>query len=135
MVNFKENFVGIKLNQNNKNNMKVIIAGCRDFTDYQKLKQFCDYTLTGIKDIEIVSGTQRGADKLGERYAEENNYPIERFYPDWNLYGNSAGPRRNTQMADYADILIAFWDGKSRGTQDMINKAYKKKLIVIIEKI
>jgi len=108
--------------------MKIIIAGGRGFNDYERLCSYCDYLLQNKDDIEIVSGCARGADKLGERYAEERGYPIKRFPADWGTFGNSAGYRRNKEMADYADALIAFWDGKSKGTQHMINIADKQSL-------
>ena len=103
--------------------MKVIIAGGRDFTDYTLLKEFADRVLSQSTDIEIVSGTANGADKLGERYAKEKGYPVKQFPADWDKYGKSAGFKRNKQMAEYADALIAFWDGKSRGTKSMIQLA------------
>ena len=53
---------------------------------------------------------------LGERYARENGFRIERYPADWKQYGKSAGPRRNMQMAEAGDDIICFWDGKSRGT-------------------
>lgn len=102
---------------------KVIIAGGRDFSNYQQLKLLVDYYLKNKQDIEIVSGCARGADSLGEAYAKEHNYPIARFPADWDLYGKRAGYLRNQQMAEYADALIAFWDGSSRGTKHMIDIA------------
>ena len=103
--------------------MKVIIAGGRNFNDYKKLCQFCDKVLSNQTEIEIVSGTANGADKLGEKYANDKKYPIKQFPANWNKYGKSAGYKRNMQMAKYADALIAFWDGTSKGTMHMINLA------------
>lgn len=103
--------------------MKVIIAGSRDFNDYNKLCQYCDHILQNQQEIEIVSGTARGADQLGERYATDRGYQIKKFPADWNKFGKSAGYIRNEEMAKYADALIAFWDGKSKGTEHMINLA------------
>lgn len=103
---------------------RVIIAGCRDYTDYKTLKEFADHMLSNTKEeIQIVSGGASGADALGERYAQEKGYSLIRFPADWNKYGRSAGPKRNKQMAQYADALIAFWDGKSKGTKNMIDEA------------
>lgn len=112
--------------------MKVIIAGGRDFEDYNKLCQVCDYMLSKQSDIEIVSGTANGADTLGEKYAKEKGYPIAKFPADWNKYGKSAGYKRNAKMAEYADALIAFWNGKSKGTKHMIDLANKAKLKIKI---
>ena len=113
--------------------MKVIIAGGREFSDYSLLSSVCDHMLQNYapRDIEIVSGTANGADKLGERYAKENNCKIKQFPADWSL-GKQAGYIRNKQMAEYADCLIAFWDGKSKGTKHMIDLAEKQGLKVKI---
>lgn len=112
--------------------MKLIIAGTRNFTNYQKLRKACDHFLQDQNNIEIVSGACRGADKLGEQYAKERNIKITRFPANWNKYGKAAGPKRNQQMASYADALIVFWDGKSKGTLNMIEFANKNKLSVTV---
>ena len=113
---------------------KVIIAGGREFSDYEYLRSCADADLAGITDIEIVSGGARGADALGERYAQEKGHKVALFPADWEKYGRSAGPRRNRQMAEYADALIAFWDGQSRGTKNMIDTAAAKGLKVSVHK-
>lgn len=114
--------------------MKVIIAGGRDFNDYELLKDKCDMYLSQQTDVEIVSGTANGADKLGEIYAKERGYRLSQFPADWDSYGKGAGPIRNRQMADYADFLIAFWDRKSKGTENMIYEARKRGLSIRIIK-
>ncbi len=106
--------------------MKVIVAGSRTFTDYELLKLTCDNIKTQI--TEIVSGGARGADKLGEQYAIERAYTIKQFPADWDRWGKSAGYNRNAEMAEYADALIAFWDGSSKGTKHMIDLAKKNNL-------
>jgi hypothetical protein len=104
--------------------MKLIIAGSRDFNNYNLLVNVCSKIKTNIKDIELVSGScPSGADSLGEKWAKKNNIPIKRFPAKWNLYGKKAGPLRNGEMARYADCLLAFWDGKSAGTKNMIELA------------
>ena len=110
--------------------MRVIIAGGRNFNDYNKLRNSCDKILSNQTEIEIVSGTANGADKLGERYATDNNYKLSVFPAEWDKYGKSAGYKRNQQMAEYSDSLIAFWDGKSKGTKHMIDIARKLNLNV-----
>ena len=116
--------------------IKVIIAGTRDFNDYDFLKKNVDYFLQGInpnnEEIEIVSGNARGADKLGERYAKEHNLPVKLFPANWDKYGKRAGYLRNQEMANYSDMLIAFWDEKSKGTKHMIDIAKKQGLTVIV---
>lgn len=114
--------------------MRIIISGGRNFDNYELLKEKCDYYLKDIKVDEIVSGTARGADMLGEQYAEEKGYEIHQYIPDWNGLGKSAGYKRNAKMADNADALIAFWDGESKGTANMIDIAKKKGLKVRVVK-
>ena len=113
--------------------MRIIIAGGRDFTDYPLLREECDRILSHAsqsQEIIVVSGTARGADSLGERYAREREYRIEQYPADWNTHGKSAGYIRNCKMAKVGDVLIAFWDGESRGTKNMIEIAQQNKLQV-----
>lgn len=102
--------------------IKVIIAGSRGFDNYELLKAKCDVFLAKYEDIEIVSGTASGADKLGERYAREKGHKLKQFPANWSL-GKSAGFKRNEEMARYAGALICFWDGKSRGSRHMLDLA------------
>lgn len=76
----------------------------------------------------------KGADLLGERYANEKGYKVSRFPADWSSFGKSAGFVRNEEMAQNADALVAFWNGKSRGTQHMIKTAERHKLKVRVKK-
>lgn len=112
---------------------RVIIAGSRDFDDYALLQEHADYMLSRQEDIEIVSGGASGADALGERYAKDRGYKLKIFPADWVKYGRRAGPIRNREMAEYADALLAYWDGKSRGTQNMIEEARARGLKVSIK--
>jgi hypothetical protein len=114
--------------------MKIIIAGSRSFTDYEELVLVCDHLLSNLdqEDIEIVSGCASGADRLGEEYAKDNDYRLTKFPADWEKYGRSAGYLRNRQMAEYADMLIAFWDTNSSGTKNMIQEARMNNLKIRI---
>jgi hypothetical protein len=114
--------------------MRVIIAGSRGFNDYVKLSGVCDFLLQDQTDIEIVSGTAYGADQLGERYAKERGYPVKQFPADWVRHKKAAGYIRNEEMAEYGDMLIAFWDGESKGTKHMINLAIEHGLKLSIKK-
>ena len=107
--------------------MKVIVAGTRYFNNYDLLKETLDNLLTINKNIEIISGGSKGADYLGEKYANENNLKLTIFPADWTL-GKKAGYIRNKQMSEYGDALIAFWDNKSQGTKMMIDLAKQKNL-------
>ena len=113
---------------------KVIIAGGRDFSDYEFLKLTMDHLLSNItSEIGIVCGMAKGADLLGKRYANEKGYKVFCVPADWSSFGKSAGFVRNEEMAQNADALVAFWDGKSRGTQHMIQTAQKHKLSVRVK--
>lgn len=129
--------------------MRVIIAGGRYFNDYPLLKRKMNIILRDTKEpIIIISGTAAGADKLGEQYAAEKGYRIEKYPADWTnmnvtpcvqrkrkdgtLYNAAAGNIRNSKMADNGDSLVAFWDGKSTGTKDMISLAKNKGLKIRI---
>ncbi len=103
--------------------MKVIIAGGRDIEDCDPVQTAI--TESGFKITEVVSGGARGVDKSGEALAALHGMPCKVFPADWNKNGKAAGPIRNRQMADYADALIAVWDGQSRGTKNMIETMRK----------
>lgn len=105
---------------------RVVVAGCRDYNNYVEAKEYIDFCISKIKKehtLIFISGGCRGADMLGERYAIENGYEIERYPAEWEKYGRSAGPKRNMKMAEIADFVICFWDGESRGTKSMIDYA------------
>lgn len=106
--------------------MRVIIAGSRDISNYTLLQEAI--TSSGFIPTEVISGGAYGVDRLGEQYAKTNNLTLSVFRADWELFGKSAGPIRNKQMAQYAQALIALWDGVSRGTHDMIKQAIQNGL-------
>lgn len=113
----------------------IIIAGSRDFTDYQLVKTSLKTFLLSketTKKPTIICGMARGADMLGYRLAKEFKLPLKEFPADWSI-GKQAGYIRNEQMAKYAQqhgngVLLAFWDGKSKGTKWMIELAKKYNL-------
>ena len=112
---------------------RVIIAGTRSFNDYELLRDSCNNLLSEKQrthTVVVISGTARGADQMGERYARERGFQLRRFPADWEQYGKSAGHIRNAKMAGNADALIAFWDGESKGTKNMIDNARRKGLAV-----
>lgn len=114
---------------------KIIIAGGRDFNDYELLKKEATAFLLEIETgeaIQIVSGGAKGVDTMGERFAQENDLEVVLFPANWKSFGRAAGPKRNAQMADYATHLLSFWNGESKGTKSMISLAKKKKLRIKI---
>ena len=119
--------------------VKVIVAGSRTFNDFAYLeKHLMAYFKANAlhrKDVEIISGTAKGADSLGEQFANKYGLKLTKFPADWNQYGKSAGYIRNEEMAKYAGensdgVLFAFWNNISSGTKNMINIARKYKLII-----
>jgi hypothetical protein len=117
----------------NNKHLTCIIAGGRDIHDYELLKeaiQECQFPIA-----TVVSGGAKGVDALGEKYAEENGLNLKIFNADWESHGRAAGPIRNRKMAENADALIAIWDGKSRGTKNMIETATKLGLLVYVKRV
>jgi hypothetical protein len=112
--------------------MRIIVAGGRDFNNYPLLKGKLNSILTDFhkkgrikskEDIEIVSGHAKGADTLGEKYANEFGISFKVFIPDWNFLGKRAAYDRNNQMSKYAKqddgVLVLFWNGISKGSKLM----------------
>lgn len=114
---------------NEQSLFKVVVAGGRDFADYALLEERLDYYLARyLPHVQIVSGKASGADALGERYAAARGLSVAEFPADWKTHGKAAGPIRNREMAKYADAVIVFWDGVSRGTKNMRELAQQYQL-------
>lgn len=111
--------------------MNIIIAGSRDFSDYELLKTTCDKYLLKLPDVTIVSGCAKGADKLAIKYADERGLKVLLMPADWSQ-GRSAGYKRNREMALVSQGLIAFWNKTSPGTKHMIDIAAELKLKTIV---
>ena len=114
---------------------KIVVAGCRDYNNYNEASEYINECIGDLKDgytLIFISGGCKGADLLGERYAAENGHKVERYAAEWNRYGKAAGPKRNEEMAKKADCVICFWDGKSKGTNSMIEfaKRFDKQVYV-----
>ena len=112
--------------------LKVIVAGGRDFLDMGKLTHTMNALLVNYEpqNVTVVSGTARGADTLAIVYSEKYETKLIKMPADWDRHGRGAGFIRNVEMAEMADALVAFWDGKSKGTKHMIDTAKKKNLSV-----
>jgi hypothetical protein len=134
--------------------MKIIVCGSRDFDDVELLDKTLRKATAKLtwKQVEIVVGGQEkkvwcsdklrwkyiGADRLAADWALDSKKPkigikLTTFHADWDKHGKKAGPIRNKEMAVYADACIAFWDGQSPGTKNMIALAetYGLKLVVV----
>ncbi len=108
---------------------RVTIGGCRNYNDYDAFCDYVDMCLSNIRfnsKIIILSGHCTGTDTMAEKYAQDNGFGLEIYPAQWNLYGRSAGPIRNEQMVALSNFVIAFWDGKSKGTKNLIQNAREK---------
>ncbi len=123
--------------------MKVIIAGSRTLNNPEYVNRAINYAfnkwMTEDQEnwkeyigAEIVSGGAQGVDFLAELYAKKKALPFKEFKADWTSFGKQAGFRRNVEMADYADRLIAIWDGASRGTFHMMQQMLAKQKPVYV---
>lgn len=114
---------------------RIIVAGSRSFDNYKVLKDALDQLFSSLiedgEEIFIVSGTARGADQLGERYAKERGFGILRFPADWSQ-GKKAGYLCNVTMSNNAEACVCFWDKVSPGTRHMINIAKRKGLDTVV---
>lgn len=110
--------------------MKTIIAGSRTITDYKLLEKLI--AAINFEITEVVCGMAKGVDTLGQTYARLNNIKISYFRPRWELYGKSAGFKRNKEMANYAEAAIIVWDGFSNGSKNMIELSIKKGLTTVV---
>ena len=109
--------------------MIVAVVGSRDYNDYSRLKK----TLDTMENISLlILGGAKGADSLAEVYAREKNIELKRLVPDWPTYGRAAGMIRNKDIVAEAECIVAFWDGKSKGTKHSIELAKKKGVPVVV---
>lgn len=114
--------------------LKVIIAGGREFKDAERLEQTITEFAEKTSDmVSIITGMARGADRLAYDFARRNRIQWYEFHADWDKYGKRAGYVRNAEMAEAADALIAFWDGESKGTKNMIDLMRMKNKPVQVE--
>lgn len=104
--------------------VKVIIAGNRNFNNYDLVEETIEKL--GLEIDEVVYGGAAGADYMGLLWARKHKVKVKTFLAEWSVYGGAAGPLRNARMANYGDYLLAFWDGKSPGTKNMIYEMRKK---------
>ncbi len=120
--------------------IKIAIVGGRDFINYDMLCDKMDWVRSNLKKrdssvtIETLDGGAMGADELGKKWAEANGLKVHHHPADWKKHGNSAGPIRNREMAQEADIVVAFWDEQSPGTGHMIKTSKELGKMVIVQK-
>jgi len=110
--------------------MRLAVVGSRSFDNKARLAE----VLAEYSPSEIISGGAQGADTLAAEWAREHAIPVREFLPDYARYGRAAPLKRNVLIVDNADLLIAFWDGSSRGTKHTIDRAQEKGVKVRIER-
>lgn len=116
--------------------MKLAIIGSRTATDYEVLKRAISMIYEdrdGIVQVtEVISGGARGADSLGARWAKEHEVKLTEFLPDWEKHGKRAGFIRNEDIIAAADVVLAIWDGLSKGTANSLSIAKRLKKTTLI---
>lgn len=112
--------------------MRVVIAGSRSIESLDIVREAIEES--GMRISVVLSGGARGVDSLAEKWAIESDIPVELYKPDWKRYGRGAGLRRNIQMLENAEALIAVWDGRSKGTAHTIRQAEKRGLKVYVKR-
>lgn len=112
--------------------MKLGIVGSRGFNNFSLLEKVIHKYLILWDITHIVSGGANGADKLAEKFADNNNKPKIIHHADWSK-GKGAGFARNHKIWESSDIVIAFWDGESKGTKHSfeLSKKYGKDFLVV----
>lgn len=121
----------------NKKDFRLVVAGSRDFNNYDMLCSALDEVIGELKaeyNVTIVSGTANGADKLGEKYAEKHGLKIERHPANWGRYGRGAGPIRNAEMVKASDGVVVFWNGESTGAKNIIDCAKAENHLIKVVK-
>ena len=111
--------------------MNITIIGSRNFDNYEFVENIVSAVIADFAEqtnsdaITIVSGGAKGTDLLAERFAKQHSFPMLIFRPDYKSYGKAAPIRRNREILEHSDMVIAFWDGASKGTRYMIENAEK----------
>lgn len=118
--------------------MKLAIVGSRNFNNYAAICEGINIIVDDYSEIsEIVSGGAVGVDSLAALFAKDNAIPLIVFKPDWSTHGKAAGYLRNIEIVNYADFVLIFWDGVSKGTKhdiDLCIKHSKEHKLIMVDK-
>lgn len=110
----------------------LAVIGSRTFSNSALLAEHMDEVCAAYHVSVVVSGGAKGADSLAANYAASRGLPVQIFEPDWAQFGRGAGPIRNKAIVNAADVVLAFWDGESKGTQQALTYAKQKAKQVIV---
>jgi YspA, cpYpsA-related SLOG family len=114
--------------------MILVVAGSRHYTDAQRIWDRLTEIWDEFPEINCVrTGGAKGPDSIALSWAKRLGLFTEVVLPNWSKHGKAAGPIRNSELLYDADLLVAFWDGVSSGTEDIINKANGKKSNTIVQ--
>lgn len=112
--------------------MKLMITGSRSLSKNEEATRDVNETLDALlakhADIQLLSGGARGIDKMAEAWAKERKVPVVLYLPDYKRFKRGAPLVRNQEMVDTCDGVVAFWDGKSKGTKFVLDRARGKLL-------
>ncbi len=121
------------------NDIRITVCGSRNFIDEKFVNKYLSEFIQFLKkqfeneiNIIIISGKAKGPDTFGENFAKNNNLQIEEFPADWDKHGKRAGYIRNKEMIDISNIVIAFYDGTSKGTAHSIKLAKDKGILTLV---
>ena len=118
---------------------RIAIVGSRDFKTLDLIPQWLEFAREKYEKehggLVVVSGGARGVDKTAENWAITNKVNRDIFMPEWNQQGKKAGAIRNKKIVENADVILAFWNEESPGTEITLNYAKKmnKPCIIIME--
>jgi hypothetical protein len=102
---------------------KVVVCGSRFFENYERFENVLDVLLENMEIGCLISGGCKGTDTMVKKYCIEKKIIFVEVKPQWQIFGRYAGPKRNAQMVKLGTSTFGFWDGRSRGTYDMLKKA------------
>ena len=111
---------------------RVIVAGSRKWVNHEIVEAYLKVYLEQFAEVTIITGMAMGPDRFAYEYALKNDVPYEEYPADWDTHGKSAGYIRNSSMGLVGTHLIAFWDGVSKGTKNMIDIATKRGMDVTV---
>ena len=109
--------------------MRILCCGSRGWTDRDLIYWELFHAAEWPDPVEVIHGGARGADQISGEMATHIGMPVQVFPADWETHGKAAGPIRNREMLDQlepGDLVLAFWDGRSRGTLDTIHETLSR---------
>ena len=116
--------------------VQLVVAGTREYSNRDEIFARLDKYHQRCKDagteLIIIEGEARGPDLISRKWAETRGVPFRSYPADWDEYGKAAGFIRNEEMAKAGTHVLAFWDGQSNGTNDMIERGLKHQRRVLV---